>query len=952
MQADNLVDCTVLIGACCDSVFVRNCTGCTFAIACKQLRTRECFGCTFYLLCNTEPVIELSSGLQFAPFHAAWPELRDSLASATIDPANNLWFAVHDFSDDASTPQEGGKNWRRLAESEEAPRWLPSGPCPEEAAVPRIEAFSVPIPSQVEAKEAAATAGGASTAEGGGSSSGTVAFKLGTSQAEADAAFAAAQAKRAPTNTATAASADATTDASAETITNEAAPVDPCTPPLPPPLPPHDPLGTAQGMLLPPISPLSTPVSSPSRARDASGVHGDVAAGGTDSDVVAMSSSSSVEVRFLFTPGDAYEGEPSAMFHKAVASTPADLADLVQWGAVSEEPSEAEGDPVKVCVRCQFTTHPSPPEGAPMRAATGEALRPTALWHALLAACLEPEPTSGAHLVAWIEMLTDHAPESSPSEAEANGTANTGVGHANADASAGAAAGAAAPEVVVAEPKESSGHFFAGVNTQKLALLAAPPVLAPTSPARASARASPAGQSPAVAAASNSTTNNLDAAVTSDTESQKKGETNKGKNNEGTVVDSTDAAVDLVDEITLSPSSEGASAEPITTATMELAAAEHQNLQADLAVLNTMRVEDTDNVENNNKGDGDLTPEVSSGDEADSSGNNSTGNGSRSNGDGTDGNQSAEAQIVPMGSPAHGTVEEVSVLNSSADFEEEGAAAVSEADGDDNEDGGEDESGRDEGSERAADVEGGDQTSDPEVDKVEESEEKEKSLDIEEEYEEEEGEDEEEKVADQSSGGELAVNYDYRAANERRQSVGSDKQQALVRRAQQHDSMKQAGPAVIKPQTLVKFIFVIRFRPCSRFLISWLRQFSLVFSSILCSASILHDATSFPSRISASHLFPLQIYLFFSLFCYSVLNPRPRRSSSLRCSALLTPCASRRSTPQTTPNLAQLALAAAARAAVQAEAATATRAWTPAESHELACGTGFELWCVWLLVGA
>jgi ferritin len=37
VQVDYLAHCRVLIGACCDSVFVRNCTGCTFTIACKQV---------------------------------------------------------------------------------------------------------------------------------------------------------------------------------------------------------------------------------------------------------------------------------------------------------------------------------------------------------------------------------------------------------------------------------------------------------------------------------------------------------------------------------------------------------------------------------------------------------------------------------------------------------------------------------------------------------------------------------------------------------------------------------------------------------------------------------------------------------------------------------------------------------------------------------------------------
>jgi len=120
VQVDYLEQCNVFIGACCDSVFVRNCTGCTFTIACKQLRTRDCKDCTFYLFSLTEPVIELSSDVRFAPFNGAYAEHLDHMEAASLGPlASNLWFAVFDFNDDAKT----GDNWRLLEESEEDGVW-------------------------------------------------------------------------------------------------------------------------------------------------------------------------------------------------------------------------------------------------------------------------------------------------------------------------------------------------------------------------------------------------------------------------------------------------------------------------------------------------------------------------------------------------------------------------------------------------------------------------------------------------------------------------------------------------------------------------------------------------------------------------------------------------------------------------------------------------------------
>jgi hypothetical protein len=50
VQVDYLDHCHVFIGACCDSVFVRNCTSCTFTIACKQV----C--CVFTLTAGVYPL--------------------------------------------------------------------------------------------------------------------------------------------------------------------------------------------------------------------------------------------------------------------------------------------------------------------------------------------------------------------------------------------------------------------------------------------------------------------------------------------------------------------------------------------------------------------------------------------------------------------------------------------------------------------------------------------------------------------------------------------------------------------------------------------------------------------------------------------------------------------------------------------------------------------------------
>ncbi len=86
IQADFLQNCRVFIAASEESVFLRDCSDCAFTVACKQLRTRDCHNCKIFLHCKTDPIIELSDNITFAPFNGAYPEHAMHLASAGLDP--------------------------------------------------------------------------------------------------------------------------------------------------------------------------------------------------------------------------------------------------------------------------------------------------------------------------------------------------------------------------------------------------------------------------------------------------------------------------------------------------------------------------------------------------------------------------------------------------------------------------------------------------------------------------------------------------------------------------------------------------------------------------------------------------------------------------------------------------------------------------------------------------
>lgn len=98
VQIDRLQNCRVFIGPVESSCFVRNCEGCEFIMACRQLRTRDLKDCTFRLLAGTDPVIERSTGITFSPFSGAYHGLRKHCESAGLDPNDNHWRLIFDFN--------------------------------------------------------------------------------------------------------------------------------------------------------------------------------------------------------------------------------------------------------------------------------------------------------------------------------------------------------------------------------------------------------------------------------------------------------------------------------------------------------------------------------------------------------------------------------------------------------------------------------------------------------------------------------------------------------------------------------------------------------------------------------------------------------------------------------------------------------------------------------------
>lgn len=92
VQIDAVEDSKIFIGACCSSVFIRDCKNCTFTVACKQLRTRDCDNIEINLFCISEPVVEATTNARIHPFNGSYAGIADSFKAANLNVEQNTWF--------------------------------------------------------------------------------------------------------------------------------------------------------------------------------------------------------------------------------------------------------------------------------------------------------------------------------------------------------------------------------------------------------------------------------------------------------------------------------------------------------------------------------------------------------------------------------------------------------------------------------------------------------------------------------------------------------------------------------------------------------------------------------------------------------------------------------------------------------------------------------------------
>jgi len=116
VMIDYCEDCIIFIPPCASSVFLRNCKNCKIVVACQQLRTRECDNVEFNILSQTSPSIESSTNLRFSCWGLNYFSLNAHLKAAGLDPWENKWAQIYDFT--PSNSEEEEKNWQLMSENE------------------------------------------------------------------------------------------------------------------------------------------------------------------------------------------------------------------------------------------------------------------------------------------------------------------------------------------------------------------------------------------------------------------------------------------------------------------------------------------------------------------------------------------------------------------------------------------------------------------------------------------------------------------------------------------------------------------------------------------------------------------------------------------------------------------------------------------------------------------
>ena len=132
MFIDDCVDCKIFCGPIDGSVFIRGSKNCQFSIIARQVRFRGCENLKVFTYCPSDPAVESSFNIYFAPFNAFFPHLKELFGKGEFKKEEkNHIDTPHDF-----TPSEelggGAPHHLKLPEEEFFIKVINDGDAPVE----------------------------------------------------------------------------------------------------------------------------------------------------------------------------------------------------------------------------------------------------------------------------------------------------------------------------------------------------------------------------------------------------------------------------------------------------------------------------------------------------------------------------------------------------------------------------------------------------------------------------------------------------------------------------------------------------------------------------------------------------------------------------------------------------------------------------------------------------
>ena len=98
IYVDNCVSCEFYVAPVKGSFVMRHSQNSTCSVACRKFSVKNCTNFTFYLYCPSDPHIESSFDIKFAPYNFSYPQQDKDFKKAGFDPSNNRWCKVSDQS--------------------------------------------------------------------------------------------------------------------------------------------------------------------------------------------------------------------------------------------------------------------------------------------------------------------------------------------------------------------------------------------------------------------------------------------------------------------------------------------------------------------------------------------------------------------------------------------------------------------------------------------------------------------------------------------------------------------------------------------------------------------------------------------------------------------------------------------------------------------------------------